>query len=390
MKKVLLLVLLVFIGIQLNADVYQVSVKSNLNVRCQPSASAPLIGTLANGTRLSDVHCHDNGWAEINYNGQKGYVKSSYLLATEGEETLKPSGKSKFDILNYDGPLEKKWMVFVILGCIAIMWFLCKFVREVSAYAIFDSGSSLTDGLMTLNCCLTIFTSVFIFYYTYVMGGNALWFLFPSIVNGPLGGWLYAFLNFVFFVYALINLLVNFIKTMDDFSHSFNRYIDIRFGLIGWGIGIVGFIIFYYIGNDEWTQWFIVAVLCWQLIQVVLIWLRGWNGDNMLGLFAASAVYVVGALGIIVIAIPAVMMLFVLVIVGGVLTAFVNSNDSPSRTRPGSVPYGHQVLVHHNGAGEPYYIGDDGKSHRLSGSGGTYIDDQGNAFDENGFSKGWN
>lgn len=391
MKKYLLFILMVLFSIQQNAEIYQVRVNSILNVRSQPSSTAPLLGTLSNGTRLNVIHFFGNGWAEIDYNGQTGYVKSSYLFSVEsGDNSTVTGEKSKFAVLDYDGPLEKKWMTYVVLGCIAIMWFLCKFVREVSAYAIFDSGSSLTGWLMVFNCCLTIFTSLYIIHYTIVLGGNALWFIIPSIVHGPLGGWFYAILNFVFFVYALVNLLVNFIKTMDDFSHSFNCYINIRFGLIGWGVGIVGFIICYYIGNDEWTQWFLVAIMCWQLIQVILLWVHGWNGNNLLGLLAASIVYIIGSLGIIVLAIPAILMLFVLFVVGGLLTAFVNSNDSPSPARSGSVPYGHKVDIFYNGAGEPYYNGDDGRMHYLNKSGLTYNDDQGNSFDENGYSLGWN
>ena len=389
MKKYLLFILLVLISIQLNAEAYQVRVNSSLNVRSQPSATAPLLGTLTNGTKLNDVHFSGNGWAEIDYNGQIGYVKSSYLFSVESGDTSIIFGENNiFAVLDYDGPLEKKWMTYVVLGCIAIMWFLCKFVRKVSAYAIFDSGSSLTGWLMVCNCCLTILTSLFIIHYTIVLGGNAMWFIIPSIVHGPLGGWLYTILNFVFFVYALVNLLVNFIKTMDDFSHSFNHYINIRFGLIGWGIGIVGFIICYYIGNNDWTQWFLIAIICWQLIQVILIWVHGWNGNNLLGLFAASIVYIIGALGIIVLAIPAILMLFVLFVVGGLLTAFVHNNESPSPAQSGSVPYGHKVDIFHNGAGEPFYNDDDGRTHYLNRSGRTYNDDQGNSFDENGYSLG--
>lgn len=50
---------------------------ANLNVRQQPSTSAKVVGSLANGTTVT-VLSQSNGWAQID----KGYVSASYLVST--------------------------------------------------------------------------------------------------------------------------------------------------------------------------------------------------------------------------------------------------------------------------------------------------------------------
>ncbi|QKS72387.1 N-acetylmuramoyl-L-alanine amidase [Paenalkalicoccus suaedae] len=51
---------------------------SSLNVRSAPNASAPRLGGLPNGT-IVIVESESNGWAQITFQGQKGYVSSSFL-----------------------------------------------------------------------------------------------------------------------------------------------------------------------------------------------------------------------------------------------------------------------------------------------------------------------
>lgn len=53
-------------------------VSSSLNVREQPSATAPLLGKLEKGQKV-DVYKVDGFWVEIRYNGRSAYVHKRYL-----------------------------------------------------------------------------------------------------------------------------------------------------------------------------------------------------------------------------------------------------------------------------------------------------------------------
>ena len=65
------------------ADIYKVNVSSELNVRTEATTEGYIMGKLRNGD-LVDATLLDNGWAEVKMdNGDIGYVKSSYLEATQ-------------------------------------------------------------------------------------------------------------------------------------------------------------------------------------------------------------------------------------------------------------------------------------------------------------------
>ncbi|MDE6833143.1 MAG: SH3 domain-containing protein, partial [Ruminococcus sp.] len=49
-----------------------------LNVRQSPSLNAKIIGTVAKGSTI-EIYSKENGWCEIRYNGQIGYVSKDYI-----------------------------------------------------------------------------------------------------------------------------------------------------------------------------------------------------------------------------------------------------------------------------------------------------------------------
>lgn len=60
------------------AAVYKTS--SDLNVRSQPSTSGSKLGKITAGTVVDYIGPENDDWAIINYNGQKAYVASQYLV----------------------------------------------------------------------------------------------------------------------------------------------------------------------------------------------------------------------------------------------------------------------------------------------------------------------
>ena len=55
-----------------------VASSSTLNLRASASASAAILASLANGTKVS-VHSIENGWAKVTANGKTGFVSSKFL-----------------------------------------------------------------------------------------------------------------------------------------------------------------------------------------------------------------------------------------------------------------------------------------------------------------------
>ena len=51
---------------------------SNLNVRYTPSTSAPIVGSIPNGSEVT-VYANVPGWSLVGYNQTVGYVRSDFL-----------------------------------------------------------------------------------------------------------------------------------------------------------------------------------------------------------------------------------------------------------------------------------------------------------------------
>ncbi len=383
----MLLILLVLIAASAWATDYRVDVATELNVRSQPQANAPLLGKLPNGTILHDAEQAEGGWMKISYEGQEGYVLGKYLSETEETAAMRSTFQAPrmahtlLDILSRERP-KQKWMTFVLLGSILVMWFLCKFVREVGYYDFLSSRHDLKGGLMVMNCLLIIFTSLFACYYIWQTGRSALWFIRPSMALGPWNGWLYAGINFVFFIYAMVSLLVNYAKTLDEFSHIFHRPLNFHFGLAGWIAGCAGLVVCLIAESDTWTLRVLIGLAVWQLIQVAIIFVQGWNGTNILGLLAVSVVYLIGGLGITAIVSTAIIGLLMLIVGCILIWGFMASDDSPS-TSPAKIS--RPIDVYRSGSGDYYYHNEDGNIaylHNYGIEGGTplFYDDRGRTF----------
>ena len=57
-----------------------------INVRDAASEDGNLLGQLASGTQVT-WYADENGWAKIDYNGTKAYVKADYLADVSGDST---------------------------------------------------------------------------------------------------------------------------------------------------------------------------------------------------------------------------------------------------------------------------------------------------------------
>ncbi|MDQ0207609.1 N-acetylmuramoyl-L-alanine amidase [Alkalicoccobacillus murimartini] len=86
-KKIYVLFSLVFmllfvLGLSkdtLAAEMGEVDTQVSLNVRAAPNEQATIIGSLPPGERIEFIHV-GNGWGQMTYEGQLGFVSTSYLI----------------------------------------------------------------------------------------------------------------------------------------------------------------------------------------------------------------------------------------------------------------------------------------------------------------------
>ena len=323
-----LLILLCCFTLIANATKYRVSAQSTLNVRSNPSASANIVTKLQSGDIVeSNAEVTENGWIEIIYNGTIGYVKASYLQPIE-EETDTPNQVMKDDssfatiantLLGGRGDGSRK-LAYLILAEVLIMWFICKFLRGLTL-DFEDTRVIGEDWLKWATPGIMLVTSCTIFYYIKSLGTNSLWFLQPSIVNS----WWLIILNFVIFFYAFTYLLVFFIRTIGDLGECFWSRINIKVGMIGWALGIIGFVISYFCKKEwlDYVLWFEVAI---QGIQVIMI-ACSIQKNKLLGIPLSCAVYLLGSIAIVLLALP-LTVIAIAVAIGIVIICFLLKADT--------------------------------------------------------------
>lgn len=303
--RYILLALVCFFSLLANATSYRVSAKSTINVRSRPSASSAIVLKLQSGDIVEGTsEIDEKGWVAISDHGLSGYVKANYLQVVEdtGEkkEIVMEEGSSFATIANTllggKGDGSRK-LAYLILAEVLVMWFICKFLRGLTP-DFYDTRTVGEEWLKWTTPGIMLVTSCTIFYYVKSLGINSLWFLQPSVVNS----WWLILLNFVIFFYAFTNLLVFFIRTIGDLGECFYNSINIKVGMIGWALGIIGFVISYFC-KQEWLDyvlWFEVAI---QGIQVIII-ACSIKKNRVLGIPLSCAVYLLGSAAIVLLALP--------------------------------------------------------------------------------------
>ena len=211
-------------------------------------------------------------------------------------------------------------LAYLILAEVLVMWFICKFLRGLTP-DFYDTRTVGEEWLKWTTPGIMLVTSCTIFYYVKSLGINSLWFLQPSVVNS----WWLILLNFVIFFYAFNNLLVFFIRTIGDLGECFYNSINIKVGMIGWALGIIGFVISYFC-KQEWLDyvlWFEVAI---QGIQVIII-ACSIKKNRVLGIPLSCAVYLLGSAAIVLLALP-LTVIAIAVAIGIIILCFLAKADT--------------------------------------------------------------
>lgn len=331
-ERLIAFMMTLFFTVVLCAATYKVSVQSTLNLRAEPSTTAAVIQKLPDGAVVEADEKWQDGddrWVKVVYDGeQEGYVKASYLQPLQ--RGVDDRGKHWYELLDWSGD-GYQYLAYVILALTLVMWAELKFVRRMPTDFITDDDDDGCGRWVGINSVLLLATSFLIFYYLAQMGRNAMWFITPRLYSS----WVYVAINFVFLVYALINLLVCFLKTFVDISFICGTRIDLRIGLVSWLVGIALLIVLsVFSRNDPMYVYYGLALM--QLVQVALIIYRSArSGHTLLGVCSA-VLYVVVSAAIMLLASVVVFVIMAVTVVGFIIYAMMRG----SQTSPGSVHCG--------------------------------------------------
>ena len=188
------------------ADIYKVNVSSELKVRTEATTEGYIMGKLQNGD-LVDATLLDNGWAEVKMdNGDIGYVKSSYLEATQSLQSS-----------DYSSDLEERKAKNAFGRMIPLKWcFIIICILTILNWAI-----ALTDGEKDSE---RVPMTDFIFYT--LMNGMLIVTYFSHDINllvnhewtgGWLNGYLLVFINSLLMAAVMVveyNAFINMCRTL--------------------------------------------------------------------------------------------------------------------------------------------------------------------------------
>ena len=86
MRKILLTLILTFIGTALFAQTYRPTSESGVNMRSEPSANSTLITSIPAGSDIQVVEKTNNEWYKVRHDGKTGYVSAKHISDNKNEQ----------------------------------------------------------------------------------------------------------------------------------------------------------------------------------------------------------------------------------------------------------------------------------------------------------------
>lgn len=326
MKRVISFSSFIFVVCISFAANYRVNVTSTLNLRVEPSVESEILCKIQSGEIVYGPDVFETDWVNVNYNGQNGYLMAKYLspVTEGGKPTLNHKRRPWYYLLDWEGE-GYRWMTYVILALSLIMWFELKFIRRLTLD--FTTRDHNVKAFRWVNLGLLLAFAALSIVYVYLMGNNAMWFIFDA------QQWYFVVLNFIIFVYVFINLVTFFVRTVDDMVAPVQ--VSLKFGIITWMIGVIGYIICHLIstetGNPINLQIFFVIIGVCQAIQAVIILMKASHAGYVLQGLLAIVAYAVGSVAIVVLLAPMMFMVLIMAI-AGLVFLFACKNALSSNT----------------------------------------------------------
>lgn len=382
MNRILCFLIALIIALPVWAYSYKVNVSSSLNMRSEPNSTSQVLLKLPNGAIVEstvDLSSAQGTWVLVEYQGEKGFLRSEYLLPVETVQSNNTEtsfyAKQWYQLLDWEGD-GYRWMVYLIGILCLLMWFECKFIRSLPFGAFSEREGNCKKWVLP-NGILLMVTSGVILVYIYLMGSNALWFFYPSVVHS----WLFVVVNFVFFIYILIDLFVFFLMTIDDIAESCDTSVNLYWGLFTWVLGATALVICGFIGFSP-TNIYIIEAIC-QGIQVLIILYQLGSKGHILAALGTAILYLIGSLALMTLVSCVVFLLIVLFIASVIFafTLFISRAPGGVLSDKDGEPNSNGILV-----GDEYeIINPEGKTTRMRHSNGSiYHGDDGHQYNRIG------
>lgn len=302
-----------------NSGVYKVTASPSLRVRQAPSTGGTVIGQKMTGENIM-VSSVENGWAEINFNGQVGYVSAQYLEylspLPEQNSSTQLDWKSLFEM---KGDRDLGIMLLIGILILSVITFIIRKTQEENLL------SNDSPGYYVYLTILFILYGVEIAYQL-VMGQDAIWFCKPNTV-----GWLWTVINFILFGIVLYNQIMCLMYAMGSILMNGESDVSFRwgyvFGIAGCGIVSILFGFFYHAG----IPYALGAMGVCQLVQLGIIVKEVGSEGGFMSTVACLLMYILGTAATLILLVQF-FFLLIIVLIGWLLLSALG-DDSKSRRR---------------------------------------------------------
>lgn len=301
------------------AETFQVVCNSNLNVRQNASTSAPILGCLNNGETIEVVSI-DGNWAEIQYEGGRGYVSASYVKRVAQTED---SGSSStfdstfsMDSLHYRSFENLKTMgdttmvLWVLVPAFILFYIFRRRVDEDGEWSNFRILSIVALVMSALEIVYAMGTQDF------------LWFCVEP-------RWYWIAVNFIVFAICMFQQLMAYFTFAGWVSDGKGHL-----AVYSWPVCIVIGIILYFCDVDP--VYAVGLLLLAQLIQIGIIFYVMAKYRSVLSAFVYSFVYLVFTVSTVLLLMQFLVLLIIVIIGYFVLMAFANGSKSSSQSSSSS------------------------------------------------------
>lgn len=294
-KRLLLFVLLVLsacINTAYADNKCIVNVNSNLNVRFYPSKSGKILGTLNNGDTIDVYSIDNNGWAEVYFNGETGYVKAKYLteIDTESKNNADENASSSNIDVDFNNLMEymstgfdktNNLMFFYIALALWIIGTLC--------FKEFEELCKLPKrAYFTSSCFLLTFIFEIIYFFTY--DDDVTWFCSPDKV-----GWGWTVINFLIFGFVTYKQCIIFIQLLWTDDYLGDREGNYLLGIFSYPVAFVALLISNFFFDNEYDVIIAVIFLLCHVVQIGIIIYQGvTNNSHPINIVLSVAIYITG------------------------------------------------------------------------------------------------
>ncbi|RGN31947.1 SH3 domain-containing protein [Bacteroides oleiciplenus] len=309
------------------AGIYKVTASSSLRVRQAPNTNGAIMGQKMAGEKI-EVTEINNGWAQINYNGQVGYVSAQYIEYLSPSPTQSTSKQWNWEnLFKGSGDRETGAILLIVILVLSLITYLIRRSQNDKAIDNQNFGYYTYIGLLFITYAVEIG-------YQLVMGSDSIWFCSPKST-----GWLWCIINFIIFGIVVYNQIMCLFLVLDSILWNAYSSLSFRWGYF-YGIGICGIACivcgFFFQSGIPFA---LGAMGICQLIQLGIIIKEVGSSGGFSSTILCILMYIIGTAATLIILVQFVFLLIIVLIGWLLLSAFANGSSSIDHSDDGLKKY---------------------------------------------------